>query len=490
MKKNLITATLTLLTVTLMAQGGKYGKTPQDSVKCVEGLSLYKDFVGKDNQTALTYWRIPYTVCPRSSEKMYLDGINIYSDLASKEKNAPNKQKLVDTLLQIYDNRIANFGKEGFVRGRKGTDLFRFMPEQIEAAFAELSKSIELQKNKSEAAVIATYMQVSAELEKTGKRTKEQVVEDYGLVSEIADFNVAKYSEEEESDKKLVETINSIDKNGNTIEKRTYSIKDGKTVIETYINGNFDNRVDINNKPLSFKKDFYSKAQENIDVIAAPYLSCEVLGKSLTDKYEVNKENLNWLKKSESLLSRKGCTEDQPYFKIAESLYQLEPSAAAAASMAKMYVGQKQYSKANDFFKQAVEQETDNSKKAEYTLYLAKVALINGQLETAKNYAQKAASLRSGWGEPYMIIGSAYASGAGSCAQNECEKGLIYVAAVEQFAKAKAVDGSVAADANKEIAKYSKYYPSNKDCFFHGIQDGSSYKIGCWINETVTVKTQ
>lgn len=433
MKKNLITATLTLLTVTLMAQGGKYGKTPQDSIKCVEGLSLYKDFVGKDNQTALSYWRIPYTVCPQSSEKMYLDGINIYSDLAAKEKNAASKQKLVDTLLQIYDNRIANFGKEGFVRGRKGTDMFRFMPEKLEATFAELSKSIEMQNNKSEASVIATYMQVSAELEKTGKRTKEQVVEDYGLVSEIADYNVA------------------------------------------------------NNEK---NKDYYSKAQENIDAIAAPYLSCEVLGKSLTDKYEANKENLNWLKKSESLLSRKGCTENQPYFKIAESLYKLEPSAAAAASMAKMYVGQKQYSKANDFFKQAVEQETDNSKKAEYTLYLAKVALINGQLETAKNYAQKAASLRSGWGEPYMIIGSAYASGAGSCAQNECEKGLIYVAAVEQFAKAKAVDGSVAADANKEIAKYSKYYPSNKDCFFHGIQDGSSYKIGCWINETVTVKTQ
>jgi tetratricopeptide (TPR) repeat protein len=433
MKKNLITAALTLLTVTLMAQGGKYGKTPQDSIKCVEGLSLYKDFVGKDNLTALSYWRIPYSVCPQSSEKMYLDGITIYSDFASKEKNATTKQKFIDTLLQVYDNRIANFGKEGFVRGRKGVDLFRFRPEQPEAAFAELSKSIELQNTKSEAAVIATYMQISAELEKTGKRTKEQVVEDYGLVSEIADYNVA------------------------------------------------------NNEK---SKDFYSKAQENIDAIAAPYLSCEVLGKSLTDKYDANKENLNWLKKSESLLSRKGCTENQPYFNIAESLYKLEPSAAAAASMAKMYVGQKQYNKANDFFKQAVEQETDNSKKAEYTLYLAKVALINGQLETAKNYAQKAAGLRSGWGEPYMIIGSAYASGAGSCAQNECEKGLIFVAAVEQFAKAKAVDGSVAADANREIAKYSKYYPSNKDCFFHGIQDGSSYKIGCWINETVTVKTQ
>lgn len=434
MKKKLITTTtLSLFALAIMAQTGKYGKTPQDSIKCVEGLSLYKDFVGKDDKTALSYWRVPFSVCPLSSEKMYLDGITIYSSLASKEKDATVQQKLIDTLFMVYDKRIENFGKEGFVRGRKGVDLFKFKPKDLEAAFAELSKSIQLQSNKSEAAVIATYMQISAELEKAGKRTKELVVEDYGLVSEIADFNVA------------------------------------------------------NNEK---NKDFYTKAQENIDVIAAPYLSCEVLSKSLADKYEANKENLNWLKKSESLLSRKSCTEAQPYFKIAESLYKLEPSAAAAASMAKMYVGQKQYSKANDFFKQAIEQETDNNKKAEYTLYLAKVALINGQAETAKNYALKAAGLRSGWGEPYLIIGSAYASAAGSCAQNECEKGLIYIAAVEQFAKAKAVDASVAADANKEIAKYSKYYPTNKDCFFHGIQDGSSYKIGCWINETVTVKTQ
>lgn len=433
MKKLTLISACVLFSLGIFAQGGKYGATPQDSIKCVEGLSLYKDFLGKDDKAALQYWRVPYTLCPQSSEKMYLDGINIFSNLIQKEKDAATKQKYVDTLLQVYDNRIANFGKEGFVRGRKGVDMLRYRPEQPEAAFAELAKSIELQAEKSEAAVLASYIQLSADLEKAGKRKKEEVVEDYGLVSEYADYNVA------------------------------------------------------NNEK---NREFYTKAQENIDVIAAPYLSCEVLLKSLGEKFESNKENLNWLKKSETLLSRKGCTEQQPYFKIAESLYKLEPSASAAASMAKMYVGQKNYSKANEFFKQAVEQETDNAKKAEYTLFLAKVALINGQGETAKNYALKAASLRSGWGEPYLIIGTAYASAAGSCAQNECEKGLIYVAAVEQFTKAKSVDGSVSAEANKEINKYNKYYPSNKDCFFHGIQEGSSYKIGCWINETVTVKTQ
>ena len=45
-------------------------------------------------------------------------------------------------------------------------------------------------------------------------------------------------------------------------------------------------------------------------------------------------------------------------------------------------------------------------------------------------------------------------------------------------------------EANKKIATWSKYFPNQKDAFFYGFNDGQSYTIACWINETTKVRVQ
>jgi len=52
------------------------------------------------------------------------------------------------------------------------------------------------------------------------------------------------------------------------------------------------------------------------------------------------------------------------------------------------------------------------------------------------------------------------------------------------------VDGSVAATANTKITNAKGHFPKKQDCFFESMNDGDSYTVGCWINETTTVRTR
>jgi phage tail protein X len=64
----------------------------------------------------------------------------------------------------------------------------------------------------------------------------------------------------------------------------------------------------------------------------------------------------------------------------------------------------------------------------------------------------------------------------------------VFWAAVDKYIRAKSVDSSVESDANSKIAQYSKFYPAASDLFFRDMQEGSSYTVGCWINENTTVR--
>ena len=65
---------------------------------------------------------------------------------------------------------------------------------------------------------------------------------------------------------------------------------------------------------------------------------------------------------------------------------------------------------------------------------------------------------------------------------------LWYSAAIDKFIAAKNMDSSVAELANKKIASYSKYLPTNEDAFFNGYKEGDTYTVGCWINESTKVR--
>jgi hypothetical protein len=56
------------------------------------------------------------------------------------------------------------------------------------------------------------------------------------------------------------------------------------------------------------------------------------------------------------------------------------------------------------------------------------------------------------------------------------------------FVKARQVDSSVAAEATRLINTYSRYMPTVEDIHQRLMSEGQSFFVGCWIQESTTVR--
>jgi tetratricopeptide (TPR) repeat protein len=414
--------------------GSKYGHG-EDSIRCIRNLSLSHEYVKNRNyKDAVKFWRVAYNECPRGSKNIYIDGVRIYKRFIKETDDEVKQSAYVDTIMMIYDQRIKYYNQKGNVLGRKGVDLLRYRrndPVYIEEAYNYLKESIELEETKSSYAVLATFITSSITLYKNDVFEAEQVVEDYAKVSEILDFLLKK--------KPNHRTLNRL-------------------------KGDID---------------------ENFAGSGAA--SCEVLVDLFTEKYNENKDDAETLENIVGFLKDSECTETELYFNASASLHEIEPSAISASGLASMAMSNGNFKVADNYLRQAVEMETDNVKKGEYYFNLAYVHNQMGDKLEARKNALKAAELKENWGEPYIFIGNLYANSAGECSDIDLPN-AIYWAAVDKFSKAKVVDPSVEERANKLISTYTQYYPNKENAFFLGINEGGSYKVACWINETTTVR--
>ncbi len=430
MKKLALIAMITLFVSTGFAQG-KYGA---DSVKCVQNISLYRDYYkNKLYDDAYKYWSVVYKICPAASERMYVDGVNLVKRNIKKNKKNPElKQAYIDTLFMVYDQRIENFGGTGKtekIEGRKATDMLRYMSDQPEKIFPVIDHSIQGRGNKSEAGAVVTYMNTVVLLEKKGEKTTEDVVAAFTKSSDILSVNIKKY--------------------------------EGKPTQK-----------------------YYLQAEESVNGLASPYLSCDVLVEMTNKNWLFDQE---WMGKTADLLDKKGCTDAPIFFTIAKELHTTNPSSVSAEKMGVMSLKTKNYQDAIGFFKQALEMNQDESKTADYHIELAQAYGSAGSFSAARAEARKAANLKSGYGLPYLMIGDWIASTSG-CGEDACAQKAVYWLAVDYYNKAKSVDPSVAGKANQKIAIYSKYFPSKEDCFFGGTKEGDTVQVGCWIGESTKAR--
>jgi tetratricopeptide (TPR) repeat protein len=422
-----------MLSLTSFAQPN-YGATPEDSITCIENL-IYKDYIKNEPKLALEMWRIAYNTCPQSQKTLYINGVKMYKSLAKKEKDPALKKAYIDTMFSIYDQRIEMFGQKGMVLGLKGQTMLSTKQDK-EKTFEVLSQSLELSGNKTQAGTLVATMFAIINLEKAGKKTKEEVVGMFEKTMAICAAN----------------------KNNPKVAER------------------------------------YSKAQEKIQSVTSPYLDCEVLVPLAEKNFEGNKENVDWLRNNMILLKRNKCYDtDQGsavFGKVAEAYFPLEPSATGASGIATLYLAKKEFKKAIEWFNKAIDMSETDDEKAEYTFSIAKAYSYSKSFSQARSYALKAAGLKKGWGAPYLLIGDLYAQSSKSCDDGELGKWSVYWVAVDKYKKAKAVDGSIASEANKKIASISSHYPATKDVFFYTKKAGDPYTVGCWINEKTTIKTK
>ena len=408
-------------------------KFGNDSIACITNISLYREFVKQKNYNdAIQPWRKAYADCPRASKNIYIDGSKIYNYLIKQNKGNPDLQKAyLDTLMTIYDQRITFFGKESYVLGLKGSDMIKYSFGDPELAFNILKQSVESLGQKSKATPLFSYFKAATVKFKAQTLTKPEVLEIYSLVSDYLSINASKESKSQK---------------------------------------------------------YYIKASDNVEKLFVPFASCENLVNMFDNKYQSTPDDINLIKRIVKILDKKDCQDAEVYYEAATKLHQSEPSSLSAYNMGNLSLKKNKAKDAIGFFNQAIEMTDNDTEKANAYYGLAGAYFKMANYSNARNNANKAMQLRSDWGKPMMLIGEMYAASSSQCGGNAFESAMLYSAAMDKFIAARNMDNTIAELANKKIASYSNYLPSNEDAFFNGYKEGDNYSIECWIGETTKVR--
>ncbi len=216
---------------------------------------------------------------------------------------------------------------------------------------------------------------------------------------------------------------------------------------------------------------------------------CETLNRLLSESFDAKPEDVENLKSISTLLRRYECVDLPLYAKVAEKLYSLDPTADAAYSLAMMFLKRQEFDKTETYLKEAIDKAEDSDpSKADYYMWMAKVKQAKKQYVAAKANLLEVLKLNPKSGQAYIMLGRTYASYAPQYGEDAFDHASVYWLAVDKFMKAKQVDPSVAEEANKLIGDYSPHFPSKEEAFFRSISEGSTVKIGDWINESTVAR--
>ena len=157
------------------ANAQRYGNTPSDSAYCVKMLAIFTEMVKQQNLTsAYNSWTILFNKFPMCSQNIYTHGVNVVKNKINNAKNEVERERWIDTLMMVYDNRLKYFAKDskkfgvGYVLGRKGVDMSKYRPNNIEETYKILYKSIDYQKVESELDVFLAALKTSGKMLKAG----------------------------------------------------------------------------------------------------------------------------------------------------------------------------------------------------------------------------------------------------------------------------------------------------------------------------------
>lgn len=436
LKISLSLAFLSLVFAPKVSAQGKYGATPADSIECVKNISFLADeFKQKNYDAALPLYREIMRLCPKASQNTYLRGITLMKYLADKEQNEVQKQKYVDTVLWLYDQRFEVFGR----------------PSKGEIAYRKAAELMDYRQNNHEE-IMKLY----------------QDAIDNGYVKADA------YSQIMQQAKFMYEK----------------KILSGEAVADKY--EKLSQAID--KLPAGTEKE---EAKKNVDglFLAIPELnSCENLIAMYTPKFQENPNDLNLIKGIRYRLSNtEGCVETQLFADVVEAGYRLEPNAESAIMLAKLFFAKNDKEKGKQYLEEAIKNETDGIQKATYLMQAANLYLQDNQISQAISYSRQAISANPNLGEPYMIIGNCYGKMAHGINKSCDDFGgrSVYWLIVDQFNKAKSIDPNLAGSVNSAIATYSQLFPAYNDIFLNEFTVGQSYNVNCGgIVGTTTIRAR
>ena len=417
----------------------KWGDTPEDSAACIVNVSLYQDFY-RQKSYAECYepWREIIKHCPRFSKTVYQRGSTILKTMVNNAKTAEERDGYIDELMNMYDLRAQYFGEEAKVKAMKAYDLSTLRPSAVKDIYETYNQAIQAGAEQLDENYLTLFFKSTVDYVKAGLAEPTLVIDNYDIVSELL--------------QNILDTV--VDDSVKAAKIRGYMV--------------------------------------NVESVFSPYASCDQLVSIYQKKFDADPNNIDLLKKITGIMMKKGCTENNPlFFAATEQLYRLEPSPSTAMRMGQMCLGKKQYSKAIEYVKDAVDQLTD--KKDRYMAYLILGLSYAGQdsYSAARTALLKAAEVDRTKGEPYLVLAQVYAMVSRSIDDGMGGRSAYWVA-VDEARHAKQVEPTeeIISKADNIISSYAGYFPKKNDAFMLDLIDGHSYFVPGWIGKTTIVRTR
>lgn len=463
----------------------KYGANEDDSLACLGEITNFDmHYKNKNYNDAYEAWRNIVSSCPCSWDALYTRSQILFESLIKNEKDSTKKEHLIDTLLFAYDQANISFPdkfSKGYCMSYKAYNKLKFRSKQYanledaQSLLNEFSTSIELEQEKTSAAIWNAYYTWAKKLTDITKDTS-YVIEAYGRATDYIDVSINNAQVQYE---KQVSVIDSL--------------------FELYTSGKIDTNYLVNlcKKPAAdTTKQMkivaqYKKALKNIETSVAPYASCEVLEELYSKKLESIKDDISAVNKVVVTMAKSGCLTSPTFKEALEIQHKAKPSRTSAYWMGMLSL--RSYGSTSDkseleasiaYLKEAVDLSETNEQKTDANYLLATAYMTKGDFSESRTAAYAALKANPNFGKAYILIGDLYARSGGRCSSD-----LAYDyawAAADKYAKAVAVDPSCAEQANKQRAGLR--FPSSEDLFKRGINKGSSYHVGCWIQENTTVR--
>ncbi len=417
---------------------GKFG-TGQDSVECIQNLGFYEEYYKQnDYKSAYPYWVKAMKICPPgASQNLYIRGLSIMRYFIENTKDSVIRRAKVDSLLMLNQLRMDHFrANKATTLGAMALDMAKYMVHNEDELHNAFIKASQAGREKTDESVLVLTMSSAINLFNAGKMPADKVIEVYALLSDFAD-KALKAEPEDEKKQRAKQDLESL-------------------------------------------------------FLTCNAASCETLEPLFKARFEQNPNDKELVASIVRLLNIKECTNSQLYVDVAEAYYQLDPSPASAHALARMFASKEETDKSIDYYKQAING-IDN--KIDKSTYLMELGMLyfhqKNNAALAIQTTKQAIGANAQNGKAYLLLGTIWAGLKGKCGTNEIETASVFWVAVDNFARAKQVDPTLAERVNSLIAVYSQYFPLQGDAFMYDLVDGNSYTVTCMgISEKTTVRTR
>jgi tetratricopeptide (TPR) repeat protein len=374
---------------------------------------------------------------PQFHSSLYINGADIYDQLASKEKDPARKKVYVDSLMIIYDLRLKNCGDDPIVFNRKTLAFIKYsINDKPDEALKMLDQTLQKSGNNVMDGTLVPYFQtVRLNVLKFKNITDVQVLERYDKLMEIIDNKI----------------------------KKTQS--EGKPV------------------------DKYKTYKDDIDaiLITVVKVDCDFVRTNLGPKFKQNPNDVSLAKKIFSFMLQGKCTDDPLWLQAAETVHK-DPNGTKDCGLAKnlgiIYITKDDFEKAEAYLKEAQGICTDATDKGEVLIYLGTLQSKKGNKPAARELYRQASSINATIAkEAFEKIGDLYYGSATECykKENQADDRLIFLLAADYYQRA----GN-----GKKVAQAKEAFPSKEDIFLVNYKPGETKKVECWINETTTIRTR